>query len=101
MCGEKKDGSDVKKVKEIVEVLKNFKNVVVLDYGVLDVMKEMGLLDKVKVLFKGEGGKLLLNFLELFKDDKYINVGNLKEVNFDKIVVMKFEVIFIFGCIVN
>ncbi len=31
--GEKKDGSDAKKVKETVEVPKNPKNAVVLDYG--------------------------------------------------------------------
>ena len=85
MRGEKKDGSDAKKVKETVEVPKNPKNAVVLDYGALDVMKEMGLSDKVKALPKGEGGKSLPNFLESFKDDKYTNVGNLKEVNFDKI----------------
>ncbi len=48
MRGEKKDGSDAKKVKETVEVPKNPKNTVVLDYGALDVMKEMGLSDKVK-----------------------------------------------------
>ncbi len=33
-----------------------------LDYGALDVMKEMGLSDKVKALPKGEGGKSLPNF---------------------------------------
>ena len=48
-----------------------------LDYGALDVMKEMGLSDKVKALPKGEGGKSLPN-LESFKDDKYTNVGNLR-----------------------
>lgn len=95
MRGEKKDGSDAKKVKETVEVPKNPKNAVVLDYGALDVMKEMGLSDKVKALPKGEGGKSLPNFLESFKDDKYTNVGNLKEVNFDKIAATKPEVIFI------
>ncbi len=95
MRGEKKDGSDAKKVKETVEVPKNPKNAVVLDYGALNnVMKEMGLSDKVKALPKGEGGKSLPNFLESFKDDKYTNVGNLKEVNFDKIAATKPEVIF-------
>ncbi|MGT2610184.1 hypothetical protein ACVQ92_04285 [Staphylococcus aureus] len=46
--------SDAKKVKETVEVPKNPKNAVVLDYGALDVMKEMGLSDKVKALPKGK-----------------------------------------------
>ncbi|HCV0525450.1 TPA: siderophore ABC transporter substrate-binding protein [Staphylococcus aureus] len=101
MRGEKKDGSDAKKVKETVEVPKNPKNTVVLDYGALDVMKEMGLSDKVKALPKGEGGKSLPNFLESFKDDKYTNVGNLKEVNFDKIAATKPEVIFISGRTAN
>ena len=101
MRGEKKDGSDAKKVKETVEVPKNPKNAVVLDYGALDVMKEMGLSDKVKALPKGEGGKSLPNFLESFKDDKYTNVGNLKEVNFDKIAATEPEVIFISGRTAN
>ncbi len=92
MRGEKKDGSDAKKVKETVEVPKNPKNAVVLDYGALDVMKEMGLSDKVKAL---------PNFLESFKDDKYTNIGNLKEVNFDKIAATKPEVIFISGRTAN
>lgn len=92
MRGEKKDGSDAKKVKETVEVPKNPKNAVVLDYGALDLMKEMGLSDKVKAL---------PNFLESFKDDKYTNIGNLKEVNFDKIAATKPEVIFISGRTAN
>ncbi|MDA2854403.1 hypothetical protein PED48_14125, partial [Staphylococcus aureus] len=55
----------------------------------------------VKALPKGEGGKSLPNFLESFKDDKYTNVGNLKEVNFDKIAATKPEVIFISGRTAN
>ena len=34
-----------------------------LDYGALDVMKEMGLSDKVKALPKGEGGRVITEFL--------------------------------------
>lgn len=54
VSGKENNGSDKKKIFNIVEVLKNFKNVVVLDYGVFDVLKELGVVDKVKGLFKGE-----------------------------------------------
>lgn len=99
--GEKKDGSDAKSVKETVEVPKNPKNAIVFDYGALDTMKALGLEDKVKGLPKGEGNKLLPDFLSDFKDDKYINTGNLKEVNFDKLAEAKPEVIFISSRIAN
>ncbi|ATH63260.1 iron-siderophore transport system substrate-binding protein [Staphylococcus pasteuri] len=99
--GKEKDGSDAKKVKETVEVPKNPKNAVVLDYGALNDLKEMGLSSKVKALPKGEGGKSLPDFLDDFKSDKYLNTGNLKQVNFDKVAEAKPEVIFISGRTAN
>lgn len=99
--GEKRDGSDAKAVKETVEVPKNPKNAVVFDYGTLDTMKEMGLEDKVKALPKGEGNKSLPDFLSDFKDEKYLNTGSLKEVNFDKVAEAKPEVIYISGRTAN
>lgn len=99
--GKERDGSDAKKVSNTVEVPKNPKNAVVLDYGALDVMKELGVADKVKGLPKGENNASLPDFLKEFKDDKYINTGNLKEVNFDKVAAAKPEVIFISGRAAN
>lgn len=99
--GEKRDGSDAKNVKETVKIPKNPKNAVVLDYGALDTLKELGLEDKVKGLPKGEGNKSLPDFLSDFKDKKYINTGNLKEVNFDKVAEAKPEVIYISGRTAN
>lgn len=95
--GENKDGSDAKKVSNSVEVPVNPKNAVVLDYGALDVLKVLGVADKVKGLPKGEDNKSLPDFLAHYKDDQFINTGNLKEVNFDKIAEAKPEVIFISG----
>ena len=43
--------------------------------------------DKVKGLPKGENNESLPDFLKEFKDDKYVNTGNLKEVNFDKVAL--------------
>lgn len=88
-------GGDEKGVKNEVEVPVNPKNAVVLDYGALDTLKAMGVADKVKAVPKGEGNSTLPDFLKEFKDDKYINTGSLKEVNFDKIAQAKPEVIFI------
>ena len=39
----------------------------------------------------------LPEFLSEFKDDKYINTGNLIQINFDKIAKAKPEVIYISG----
>ena len=99
--GKENNGSDKKKISNTVKVPKNPKNAVVLDYGALDVLKELGVADKVKGLPKGENNQSLPNFLDEFKDDKYINTGNLKEVNFDKVASAKPDVIFISGRTAN
>ena len=99
--GEKRDGSDAKEVKETVEVPKNPEKAVVFDYGTLDTMKEMGLEDKVKAVPKGEDSKSLPDFLSEFKDEKYLNTGSLKEVNFDKVAEAKPDVIYISGRTAN
>lgn len=64
-------------------------------------LKELGVADKVKGLPKGENNQSLPKFLDEFKDDKYINTGNLKEVNFDKVASAKPDVIFISGRTAN
>src|SRR5699024_4532574 len=99
--GEKRDGSDAKTVEETVEVPTNPENAVVFDYGTLDTLKELGLEDKVKAVPKGEGSKSLPDFLSEFKDDKYLNTGSLKEVNFDKVAEAKPDVIYISGGTAN
>ncbi|MGJ5709633.1 ferrated catecholamine ABC transporter substrate-binding lipoprotein SstD [Staphylococcus equorum] len=99
--GEKRDGSDAKTVKETVEVPTNPEKAVVFDYGTLDTLKELGLEDKVKALPKGEGAKSLPDFLSDFKDEKYLNTGSLKEVNFDKVAEAKPDVIYISGRTAN
>ncbi|WP_436855088.1 ferrated catecholamine ABC transporter substrate-binding lipoprotein SstD [Staphylococcus caeli] len=99
--GEKRDGSDAKTVKETVEVPTNPEKAVVFDYGTLDTMKELGLEDKVKAVPKGEGNRSLPDFLGDFKDEKYLNTGSLKEVNFDKVAEAKPDVIYISGRTAN
>lgn len=95
--GDKRDGSDAKKVKNTVKVPKNPKKAIVLDYGALDTLKEFGVEDQIKGLPKGENNASLPKFLDEFKSDKYENTGNLKEVNFDKIAAAKPDVIYISG----
>ena len=74
--GKERDGSDAKKVSNTVEVPKNPKNAVVLDYGALDVLKELGVADKVKGLPKGENNESLPDFLK--KNSKMINMLTLE-----------------------
>lgn len=65
--GKENNGSDKKKISNTVKVPKNPKNAVVLDYGALDVLKELGVVDKVKGLPKGENNQSLPKFLDEFK----------------------------------
>ena len=101
LSGKDPKGSDAKQVKDTVEVPVNPKNAIVLDYGALDTLKALGVADKVKGMPKGENNSSLPDFLKEFKDDKYINTGSLKEVNFDKVAQAKPEVIFISGRTAN
>lgn len=95
--GKKDDGSDAKSVSEKVTVPTNPKKVVVLDYGALDTIEALGVKDVVKGVPKGEGKATLPKFLDEFKDDKYINTGSLKEVNFDKIAEINPDLILFSG----
>lgn len=95
--GEKQDGSDAKTIKDTVEVPKNPKRAVVFDYAAVDLMKAFGVQDTIKALPKGEGVSSVPQFLSEFKDDKYINTGKMKEVNFDRVAQAKPDVIYISG----
>lgn len=63
-----------------VEVPKNPKTVVVFDFGMLDTLDKMG----VDVAGLPKSGTVP-PYLSKFKDDKYANVGSLKEPDFEKI----------------
>lgn len=95
--GEKKDGSDSKDINNTVEVPKNPKRAVVFDYAAVDLLKQFGVADTIKGIPKGEGVSSLPKFLDEFKDDKYINTGKMKDVNFDKVAEAKPDVIYISG----
>ncbi|MCI2773651.1 ferrated catecholamine ABC transporter substrate-binding lipoprotein SstD [Staphylococcus petrasii] len=95
--GEKKDGSDAKKISNTVDVPKNPKKAIVFDYGAVDVLKVFGVESQIVGLPKGEQNKALPKFLDEFKDDKYVNTGNLMQINFDKVAAAKPDVIYISG----
>ena len=62
-----------------VEVPVNPKNVVVLDYGSLDIMTKLGV--EPVALPKGS----LPSYLEQYKDEKYVDLGSLKEFDLEKV----------------
>ncbi len=97
LMGEKEDGSDAKEVSETVEVIKNPKSIAVFDYGTLTTLKEIGADKNVKGMPKGEGNRSLPEFLKKYKDDKYANLGSLKEPNFEKLAEMQPDLILISG----
>lgn len=73
-------------------VSKNPKKVVVFDYGLLDIMDNIGV--EVSGLPMGN----IPSFLEKYNDEaKYTNVGTLKEPDFEKIYELTPDVIFISG----
>ena len=79
---------------EKVKVPVNPDRVAVLDYGALDIMKQMGLEDKIVAIAKGKGAAFLPSSLSEFKNDKYTNLGNPGQPNYDNLAKAKPEVIF-------
>ena len=74
-----------------VEVSVNPKNVVVLDYGSLDIMTKLGI--EPVALPKGS----LPSYLDKYKDDKYVDLGSLKEFDLEKINEVEPDLIIIEG----
>lgn len=75
-----------------VTLPKNPEKVIVFDYGLLDIMDNVG----VEVIGLPMGN--IPSFLEKYNDEsKYANVGTLKEPDFEKIFELSPDVIFISG----
>ncbi|WP_066890770.1 siderophore ABC transporter substrate-binding protein [Clostridium nigeriense] len=74
-----------------VEVPVNPKNVVVLDYGSLDIMNKLGV--EPVALPKGS----LPEYLSQYKDDKYVDLGSLKEFDLEKVNAAEPDLIIIEG----
>jgi len=72
-------------------VKKNPEKVVVFDYGALDT------LDKLGIEVAGVAKQSLPGYLSKYDDDKYENIGGLKEPDFEKINEMKPDLIIISG----
>lgn len=73
------------------EVTKNPKTIAVLDYGALDILNIMNV--EVTALPKSS----LPSYLEEFNDEKYVDIGALKEFNIEKINEIKPDLIIIEG----
>lgn len=71
------------------EVKKNPEKVVVFDFGVLDSLKELG------VEVAGLPKMAIPSYLSEFEDDKYENVGSLKEPDFEKLSEIQPDLIII------
>ncbi|MFD2616205.1 siderophore ABC transporter substrate-binding protein [Terrilactibacillus laevilacticus] len=71
----------VKGTNGTVKVPKNPKKIVVLDYGILDTLDKLGETDKIV----GIPQQKVPAYLKKFKDEKYTNLGSLKEVDLEKI----------------
>ena len=74
-----------------VEVPVNPKNVVVLDLGSLDIMTKLGI--EPVALPKST----LPSYLDKYKDDKYVDLGSLKEFDLEKINEVEPDLIIIEG----
>lgn len=73
------------------EVIENPKKVVVFDYGIVDVLDNLG----INII--GLPKESLPKFLEKYSDNKYLNVGSLKEPNLEKLYEIKPDLIIISG----
>lgn len=99
-CGQDNDASSTSDKEETLtvkheldetKVKKNPKKVVVFDFGTLDT------LDKLGVEVTGLPQENVPKYLSKFQDDKYENVGNLKEPDFEKIHEAQPDLIIISG----
>lgn len=85
-CSNNAQNSEVKETIMIThrngetEVPKNPEKVVVLDYGSLDILDELGVESIAGVPKNG-----LPTYLSEYKDDKYTDIGGIKEFNFETI----------------
>ncbi|MGM0969210.1 MAG: siderophore ABC transporter substrate-binding protein [Bacillota bacterium] len=75
--------------KDGVKIKKNPKKIVVFDMGSLDTLDKLGV--NVTALPK----QVVPKYLSKYEDDKYENVGGLKEPNFEKIAEIKPDLIII------
>ncbi|MBS7148344.1 MAG: ABC transporter substrate-binding protein [Intestinibacter bartlettii] len=78
---------------EKTEVKKNPKRVVVFDYGVADILKNLGVDAVVGIPKNGKMPEILSNY----SDDKYTNVGSLKETDFEAVESLNPDLIIIGG----
>ena len=78
---------------EKVELNKNPKKVVVFDYGVADILKNLGVDAVVGLPKNGKMPEILSNY----SDDKYTNVGSLKETDFEAVESLNPDLIIIGG----
>lgn len=74
-----------------VEVTKNPETVVTFDYGALDILENMGV--EVAGLPKGS----LPTYFSQYKDDKYVDLGGLKEPDFEAVSALNPDLIIISG----
>lgn len=75
-----------------VEVPKNPEKVVVLDYGSLDILDEIGVESVVGVPKNG-----IPEYLDKYEDEKYTDIGGVKEFNFETINELDPDLIIIEG----
>lgn len=77
-----------------IEVPLNPNRVAVMDYGALDILKQMGLEHKIVSISKGKGMAFIPHSLEEFKDNKYVNLGNPGQPDYNALAKSKPEIIF-------
>ena len=77
---------------ESVELTKNPQKVVVFDYGIADILKNLN----VEIVGLPKDG-VLPEILSVYKDDKYANIGSIKETNFEAVEALKPDLIIIGG----
>lgn len=99
-CESEKDSGKTGGEKETVTIThelgemtvdKEPKRVVIFDYGILDALDTLGI-DIV-----GLPKQSLPGYLDKYKDEKYIDVGSLKEPNFEKIYEAEPDLVIIAG----
>lgn len=97
--GERGDDSEGTKIDETVELPKNSDKVVIFDLGVASTFAALGLEENIMGLPKGENNASLGGTIsDVYESDEdYVNLGGLKEPDYEALAALDPEIIMIHG----
>lgn len=96
--GERGEEGEATQIDETVELPKNSDKVVIFDLGVASTFKALGLEENIMGLPKGENNASLGDTIaDTYESEDYVNLGGLKEPDYEALAALDPEIIMIHG----